>query len=107
MRNILDDFRGAARSLRKHPRFAAEEESVSAALPIDDDERRLAEAALATAGAPLLYARVDVARGEDGRPLIMELELIEPSLFLMQHPPALERFADAILRTVRGLPVLS
>jgi hypothetical protein len=26
----------------------------------------------------------------------MELELIEPSLFLLQHPPALERFADAI-----------
>jgi glutathione synthase/RimK-type ligase-like ATP-grasp enzyme len=94
-------------AVRKHPRFAAEDESVSAALPIDEDERRLAEAALSTAPEPLLYARVDVARGPDGRPLVMELELIEPSLFLMQHPPALERFADAILRAVRAVPTLS
>jgi glutathione synthase/RimK-type ligase-like ATP-grasp enzyme len=94
-------------AVRKHPRFAAEDESVSPALPIDDDERRLAEAALATVPEPLLYARVDVARGDDGRPLVMELELIEPSLFLMQHPPALERFAGAIARSVRGLSRLS
>jgi glutathione synthase/RimK-type ligase-like ATP-grasp enzyme len=94
-------------AVRKHPRFAAEDESVSGALPIADDERRLAERALATVDAPLLYARVDVARGADGRPLVMELELIEPSLFLMQHPPALERFADAILRAVRRGGTLS
>ena len=94
-------------AVRKHPRFAAEDEEVSAALPIDDDERRLAEAALSTVSRQLLYARVDVARGADGRPLVMELELIEPSLFLMQHPPALERFADAILAAVRALPTHS
>jgi glutathione synthase/RimK-type ligase-like ATP-grasp enzyme len=91
-------------AVRKHPRFAAEDESVSAALPIEDDERRLAEAALATAPSPLLYARVDVARGADGRPVVMELELIEPSLFLMQHPQALERFADAIFAALRARP---
>jgi hypothetical protein len=94
--------RALTHAVRKHPRFAAEDESVSPALPIDDDERRLAEAALATAKGPLLYARVDVARDAGGRPLIMELELIEPSLFLLQHPPARERFADAILRVVRS-----
>jgi hypothetical protein len=33
----------------------------------------------------------------------MELELIEPSLFLVQHPPALERLADAVLRIFSGL----
>jgi len=89
-------------AVRKRPRFAAEEESVSPALPIEADERRLAESALATVESPLLYGRVDVARGADGRPLVMELELIEPSLFLLQHPPALERLADAILRLRRG-----
>src|SRR5262249_23508855 len=94
-------------AVRKHPRFAAEDESVSAALPIEDDERRLAERALAPVPAPLLYARGDGARDAGGRPLVMEVELMEPSLFLMQHPPALERFADAIRRTVRGLPALS
>jgi hypothetical protein len=34
----------------------------------------------------------------------MELELIEPSLFLQESPGALERFADAIVRhSLRGL----
>lgn len=92
-------------AVRKHPRFSAEEESVSAALPLADDERALAEQALATVGRPLLYARVDVARDAALRPMVMELELIEPSLFLVQHPPALERFADAIARRAAGPPL--
>lgn len=89
-------------AVRKTPRFSAEEEQVSEALPIAPDERALAERALATVAGPLLYARVDVARGADGRPLVMELELIEPSLFLVQHPPALERLAAAIERLAGG-----
>lgn len=42
----------------------------------------LAEAALAVAPGPLTYARVDMVRGENGGFYLMELELIEPSLFL-------------------------
>jgi hypothetical protein len=42
----------------------------------------LAEAALAAAPGPLTYARVDMVRSEDGGFYLMELELIEPSLFL-------------------------
>jgi hypothetical protein len=34
------------------------------------------------------YARVDCAAAADGRPLLMELELLEPSLFLDRRPPA-------------------
>jgi glutathione synthase/RimK-type ligase-like ATP-grasp enzyme len=90
-------------SVRKEPRFAAQDESVSDALPIERAQRRLAEAALATVDVPLLYGRIDVAPGPDGPPVVMELELIEPSLFLAQHPPALERFADAILRALHTL----
>jgi glutathione synthase/RimK-type ligase-like ATP-grasp enzyme len=45
----------------------------------------VAEAAIefvtARFGAPL-YARVDVVTGNDGKPCILELELVEPSLFL-------------------------
>jgi hypothetical protein len=41
----------------------------------------LAEAALAAAPGPLTYARVDMVRGEGGGFFLMELELIEPSLF--------------------------
>jgi hypothetical protein len=83
-------------SVRKSPRFGGESESVSAALVPADDERATAEAFMAHVGRDLLYGRVDLARDERGRPLLMELELIEPSLFLVQHPPALERLVRAI-----------
>ena len=42
-----------------------------------------------------IYARVDGVVDE-GRFLLMELELIEPALFLADHPAAPSRFADAI-----------
>jgi hypothetical protein len=42
----------------------------------------LADVALAAAPGPLTYARVDMVRGEGGEFFLMELELIEPSLFL-------------------------
>ncbi len=94
-------------AVRKTPRFAADVEVVSEALPIAADERAVAEHALAAALAgagggagvdihDLLYARVDVARDARGRVVVMELELVEPSLFLLQSPPALERFVTAI-----------
>lgn len=86
-------------SVRKSPRFHGDDESVSDALPITDAERALAERALAVApGDDRLYGRVDVAPGPDGAPVIMELELVEPSLFLLQHPPALRRLVAAIAR---------
>jgi hypothetical protein len=89
-------------AIRKNPRFAADQENVSnTAVPIADDERALAAQVLATAPAPLLYARIDLVRDPAGRPLLMELELIEPSLFFAQHPPAAARMAAAIARMVR------
>jgi hypothetical protein len=45
---------------------------------------------------PLLFARVDGIE-QDGRLVLMELELIEPFLFLESDPSAVERFAHAIL----------
>lgn len=47
-------------------------------------------------GPPPLYARVDLVYHE-GRALLMELEAIEPRMFLSLAPTAAERFADAIL----------
>jgi hypothetical protein len=84
-------------SVRKSPRFAGHDEQVSGAVPVADEERLAAEAALACVSPELLYARVDLVTHE-GRPVVSEVELMEPSLFLVQHPPALERFADAITR---------
>ncbi|MCK6544918.1 hypothetical protein L6R52_03560 [Myxococcota bacterium] len=88
-------------AMRKSPRFADGVEQVTGPLPIADDERTFAERLLASIDAPLLYGRVDVARDEEGAPMLMELELVEPSLFLAQHPPALARFVEAILRSAR------
>lgn len=48
----------------------------------------------------LLYARVDLIPGPDGTPLLIELELTEPSLFLSHAPGAAERLADAILARI-------
>jgi hypothetical protein len=67
-----------------------------------DAELALALAALEAVGETLLYARIDVADGPDGRPCLMELELTEPSLFLRQGGAA-DRFATAIARRVGSL----
>jgi len=57
----------------------------------------LAMAALAVVGQPLLYARVDLVPGPDG-PLLLELELTEPSLFVRHAEGAAARFAAAVRR---------
>ena len=85
-------------AIRKSPRFSSGEERVSETLEIADDEREVALRALAPMASRLLYARVDLVRDSEGRPCVMELELVEPSLFLLQHLPALERLADAVAR---------
>lgn len=48
------------------------------------------------------YARCDLVRGPDGRFLLMELELIEPSMYLRMHPEAPARFAAAFDAYVRS-----
>jgi glutathione synthase/RimK-type ligase-like ATP-grasp enzyme len=90
-------------AVRKSPRFADGVEQVSAALPVSAAERAVGEAALAPLAAQLLYARVDVAPDAAGQPQVMELELVEPSLFLLQSPPALARLADAIVDRLRSI----
>ena len=52
---------------------------------------------LEAAGQASLYARVDGCV-VDGRFVLMELELIEPDLFLRAHPAAPGRLADTLLR---------
>ena len=57
----------------------------------------LAHAALGAAPAKAAYARVDMVAGENGELQIIELELIEPALFLDVAPDAKARFAAAVL----------
>ena len=68
----------------------------------------VAEAALASSAsrtgstAPPVYARVDVVRGPQGQPLLLELELTEPSLFIAQCLPAADRFAAVVEEVLAG-----
>jgi glutathione synthase/RimK-type ligase-like ATP-grasp enzyme len=98
-RSIISIDGELTHAVRKAPRFAGGVERVTGPFPIDDAERELATAALAPY-AQLLYGRVDMARDVDGKPRIMELELVEPSLFFSKHPPALARFIAALERLV-------
>ncbi|MFI5484362.1 RimK family alpha-L-glutamate ligase [Micromonospora echinaurantiaca] len=64
-------------------------------------EEQLAVAEKTLAAVPggaerLLYARVDLIPGADGAPVLVELELTEPSLFLGHADGAPERLATAI-----------
>ncbi|MBI1303167.1 MAG: hypothetical protein GC172_05205 [Phycisphaera sp.] len=43
------------------------------------------------------YARIDLARGPEGAPLLMEAELLEPALFLDRAPAAAAGLVDAVL----------
>ena len=56
----------------------------------------LATAALAAAPLPALYARVDLIAAANGALKIMELELIEPALFLHHSPDKGAGFASAV-----------
>lgn len=65
-------------------------------------ELALAERALGCVPQPTTYARVDLVEF-DARPALMEIELIEPELFLGASNVAPERFADVLMqRCARG-----
>lgn len=90
--------RPAAGDFRVQEQFGGREEAVepsAAAIA-------LAEAALDATGqitqtGALAYARVDMLRDGDGKFRLMELELIEPSLFLRFAPDNGAAFAKALL----------
>jgi glutathione synthase/RimK-type ligase-like ATP-grasp enzyme len=83
--------------------FAAESMSATEASPA---ERALADEVLDAAPldrTSLLYARVDLVAGDNGSPLLLELELTEPSMFLAHAPKeAVADFARSIVAAARG-----
>jgi glutathione synthase/RimK-type ligase-like ATP-grasp enzyme len=85
-------------AIRKTPRFAGDVVRIDGPLPIADDERAVATAALAPIASHILYGRVDLARDDDGPPMVMELELIEPSLFFARAPGSVERYVAGLRR---------
>ena len=98
--------------VRKAPRFMEHTEDASRdRVPVTADEAAFARAAvsvarshaLSTTGPPWLYARVDVAPGPSGAPMLMELELIEPSLFFRQGPETLQRYVAGVRARLAAL----
>jgi hypothetical protein len=64
------------------------------------DEHDAAARILAAVEEPLLYARVDLVRGLHGQPQLIELELIEPDLYLGYDEGAGARFAASVLELI-------
>jgi O-ureido-D-serine cyclo-ligase len=64
----------------------------------DAAERAVAAAAHAAIPGPVPpYARIDLIRGNDGGPVVLEVELGEPSLSFAHSPPAAARFAKLLI----------
>jgi glutathione synthase/RimK-type ligase-like ATP-grasp enzyme len=77
-------------------------EDITPRIP-DSSERAVADAVLDALPWPretLLYARVDLVRGDEGSPWLLELELAEPSLFLGLGSGAALRLAEGIARRI-------
>lgn len=103
---MLDGPDVAVDGMYKEERISAVETSadeIRMAQDVIATARRLLEEGPGTGEAePFLYARVDVVSDDDGRPVLMELELVEPSLFPSFAEGALERIADAIVQRAGG-----
>lgn len=78
--------------------FRVQEEHGGDIRAIVPDARLLAagDAAMRAIGRQLLYGRVDLVRSGD-KFRVMELELIEPAIYLRMDPGAPDRFADAVM----------
>lgn len=82
-----------AGDFRSQPEFGSRVERVDPPAAA----RRAADDILRTVGGELLYARADFVI-DHGRPLLMELELVEPSLYFAFHDAAADALAQAIAR---------
>ncbi|MCW2920655.1 MAG: ATP-grasp protein [Thermoleophilia bacterium] len=89
-------------TVRKRERLDGDDPGVVGVSSVSDDEQRLARRALRTlpafANFEVLYARVDMATDELGDLRVVELELVEPYLFLTEHEPAMEQMVAALVR---------
>ena len=87
-----------AGDFRVQPQFGG----LSTTVTPDPQALAAAEAVMAAAGWDLLYARVDLIRCLDGSLGLMELEIIEPGLFMAHAPDGGAAFAAAVMAAVRA-----
>ena len=93
-------------AINKSPKindFRVQEEHGGIITEIQPDESLLTvgRETVATIDHDLLYARVDFVSDGDGNFCLMELELIEPALYLRMNAGAPKRFAKAVLDRLR------
>lgn len=88
--------------ITKSLRMDGEDEQASSPRLPSEEERQLVQRTLNTlptrSRRDILYARVDAARDNTGNLCVVEMELIEPSLFLWLWDDALERLVRALKR---------
>lgn len=97
------EYSHAIQKIPKPGDFRVQEEYDSQILSIaaPAELRAAGDRAVAAIGEPLLYARVDLVRANEGDGFwLIELELVEPSLYLRTDADAARRFAAAIDRRV-------
>ncbi|HMA36602.1 MAG TPA: hypothetical protein VKY74_19260 [Chloroflexia bacterium] len=93
-------------AVRRHPLPRTPGAGPSAApaplVPVAAGEAALGTQVLAALDLRPLYARVDLVRDGAGTPRVLELELVEPSLFFAQAPAAATQLAAAITACIPG-----
>jgi len=93
------EFSHAIRKLPKPGDFRVQEEhggTITSFTP-SEDLKWTARKVMEALPEPCLYGRIDLVEGtKEGKWLLMEAELIEPSLYLRTDPQAPRRFAQAV-----------
>ena len=89
--------RNGRRGVRPAPATPEQREVAQAVVDAVPSLLRDAPSSRGRDAAPLLYARIDLVADAAGRPVVLEVELTEPNLFLPQAPP------EALSRLVRGV----
>lgn len=91
-------FTHAVRKVAKAGDFRVQDDHGGKVHPHQATAEEIAFAERAVASCPWLpiYARVDAVRNVEGELQIMELEAVEPELWLRFHPPAARPFAEGI-----------
>lgn len=90
-------FSHAIQKIPRRDDFRVQEEHGADIIPVEPEPALLdtADQILQLVDPVPVYARADFVRGPDRRFLLMELELIEPSLYLRMDAEAPRRFAEA------------
>ena len=100
---VIDgQFTHAVRKVPKVGDFRVQDDhggTVRDCVPMDE-QIELAERAMAMCGHTPSYGRVDMVRDNQGRWVVMELELIEPELWLRNNPSSATALARAIAKVV-------